>query len=333
MSSVRRLAPALLVLAFTGLGDATAYAEPDDANVLVHQGVELRRAGRDADALQLFRRAYAASPSPRVRAQVGLAEWALADWVTAEGDISAAIEAQDDPWIARNAAVLDGALREVRSHLASVDVRANADGAELWIGGVLRGTLPLASGVRVAAGELTIAVRAEGFEPVEETVVIPPGGEFRQSVTLHSLPAPSATPERVEPAAPQTSTPPPADRGPTRPEAPRPASTPLGWALLGTSGAFVAGATAAWVVRNANASVYDDDARCLYGPLTRDQRCGEYRDRATSAGALAIAGYALGATAGILSAVAFVTPRSRARDATFFACGPAGMGVACGGRF
>ena len=63
------------------LAARTAEATGDAAEHLIKQGVELRAKGKDAEALVLFQKAYAATPSPRALAQIALAEQALGRWI------------------------------------------------------------------------------------------------------------------------------------------------------------------------------------------------------------------------------------------------------------
>ncbi len=78
-------APIAAALAIMALSLPAAADESD----LVERGIELRIQHRDDEALALFRRAYEATPKPRTRAQIGLAEQALGSWVSAEVDLSA----------------------------------------------------------------------------------------------------------------------------------------------------------------------------------------------------------------------------------------------------
>jgi hypothetical protein len=71
-------------------------------------------------------------------------------------------------------------------------------------------------------------------------------------------------------------------------------NTTLGWSLVGGGTVFVAEGIAAQLLAYQRASVYNDNSRCLYGNLTRGQRCGAYRDDATLAQGLAIGGFAIG---------------------------------------
>jgi hypothetical protein len=64
-----------LVVAALLAGGAPAHAE--DADELIHKGIELRKQGQDLDALEAFRRANALTSTPRALAQMGFAEQAL----------------------------------------------------------------------------------------------------------------------------------------------------------------------------------------------------------------------------------------------------------------
>src|SRR5262245_66219882 len=101
MNAVRAF---LLLLLVT----STAYA--DDAERLISEGVALRRHGRDADALERFRRAHAIAPSARTLGQMGFAEQALGQWLPAERDLEKARATPRDPWIGKNREAIERAL-------------------------------------------------------------------------------------------------------------------------------------------------------------------------------------------------------------------------------
>ena len=331
----RRLHCLAALTALTAFSGApSALAQNEDPGALLRRGTELRRTGHDAEALEVFRRALVQARSARARAQVGLAEEALGDWVAAEQDIAGASTEPDDGWIERNAVALEEALRDVRGHLATLDVRANVDAAELSINGKLRGNLPAASPVRVNAGETTVEIRARGYEPQDLIAVLPAGGELRQSVVLRASER-AAPVEAVRPNLDAVGAAPPAPRviamNPPREDSSR--SRAAGWALLGTSAGFLAAGLASQIAADVNAAAYNDDGRCLFGTLTRDQRCGDSRDRAESAQALAVAGYALGAVAGLASIVLLVTAHPGEHRVAAFACDASLAAVSCHGQF
>jgi hypothetical protein len=167
LSAVRSLAVAL----FLALAWATApAARADDPDALYKRGVELRKAGKDRDAVDIFQKLREVDKSARVLAQLGLAEQAVGLWVDAEAHLDAAIESASDPWIVKNHGVLLRALAEVRGRLGTVEVWGEPVGAEVLVDGKAVGTLPLPAPVRVVTGNLPITVRAPGF--IERTTVV-----------------------------------------------------------------------------------------------------------------------------------------------------------------
>jgi hypothetical protein len=69
------------------------------AEALIEQGVKARISDRPGDALDLFRKAHALSPTARTLAQMGLAECSLRRWLEAETHLTAALAEHDTPWI------------------------------------------------------------------------------------------------------------------------------------------------------------------------------------------------------------------------------------------
>src|SRR4051812_23324545 len=107
-------------------------AADDSPSELVSKGLELRRARHDAEALTLFRTAYAASPQPMILGQVALAEQALGRWPAAEQDLVSVL-ATHDGWVEAHRSALETALSVIQSHLCSLSVTSNLEAAELWL--------------------------------------------------------------------------------------------------------------------------------------------------------------------------------------------------------
>jgi hypothetical protein len=147
-----------------------APARAESPERLYKRGVELRKAGKDAEALDVFKQLREIEKTPRVLAQLGLAEQAVGLWVEAEGHIDAALQATDDGWIRKNRDPLVRALSDVRDRLGTVEIWGEPAGAEVLIDGRVVGTLPLSSPVRVVAGKVPITVRAPEY--LERTIVV-----------------------------------------------------------------------------------------------------------------------------------------------------------------
>jgi hypothetical protein len=167
-------------------------AEDGGSDAHLRRGVELRKEHRNEEALAEFQLAYATDPTPIARAQVALAEQALARWPEAEHDLAEALAAADDRWIAANRARLDEAMATIARHLGWLEVTVNVRGAEILLDGRALERTP----ARVQAGMAVLQVRAPGYVPDIRRIEIAPG----------STPAP---PTRVDVAlAPFVLTPP-----------------------------------------------------------------------------------------------------------------------------
>jgi hypothetical protein len=191
---------ARLSLGITALVVATLAAEGEnkaaDPEELIRQGIDLRRSDRDADALQLFQRAYEIQKVPKALAQIGLAEQALGKWGAADRHLRQAIESIDDAWILKNRAAIDGALKMIGSHVGRLDVRGSPAGADVRLDAELIGQLPLPGPVSVTAGGIAIEVRAPGYFPIARSTTVAPGHLIREAFSLQSQSPTSENAER-----------------------------------------------------------------------------------------------------------------------------------------
>jgi hypothetical protein len=168
----------------------SASAQPSsDADALIEKGIQLREKGHDDQALVEFRHAYALAPSPRARAQMGLAEQAVGSWVLAEQHLSEALAATADPWISSRRAVLTTAAAAIAHHLGTLVVTGPPQpNARVLLDGVDVGALPLAHPMRLETGSRLLEVRAPGFYPVVRTLDIQGGATARENVSLVAAP-------------------------------------------------------------------------------------------------------------------------------------------------
>ena len=168
-------------------------ADEDATDALIRRGAELRKVDRHEDALDLFRKAHALSPSGRTLAQMGLAEFSLKRFVEAEVHLTAAI-ATDSPWVTKNRAPLEEALGGVRTHIAVVSVSGPA-GADVTVNGKPVGRLPLSEPLHVAEGAVRFEATAPEHQPSTLDVTVAGGRQFKVSLD----PAPLVPPPPVAP--------------------------------------------------------------------------------------------------------------------------------------
>ena len=186
---------ALLVLA-----SAAHAAQPSEVEDLIRRGGDLRKKGQDARALPLYQKAYELARTPRTAAQLGLVEGQLGYRLDAEAHLTEALTAHDDPWVARYRAVLEQQLRKVKSGIGEVVIAGSPEGAEAFVNGQRRGTLPLGRPVRLVAGAATIELRAPGFTTASKTVTVTAERAEHVTLNLVSVEAPRIAASELAPA-------------------------------------------------------------------------------------------------------------------------------------
>jgi len=193
-----RTRPAVVVgLVITVLAVAGA-AQGADADALIREALELRRAGHDQEALSLFQQAVQARRTPRALAQLGLCQQALGLWPAAERHLEEALAGEgDDAWRAKNAKPLREALAFVKRKIGSVEVWGTPEGATVRLDDEAAGTLPLRSALRVAEGHRTFRVEAPGFVAETRTIDVRGGTAVREHVALVRSYPDSAAPVQV----------------------------------------------------------------------------------------------------------------------------------------
>ncbi len=215
------------------LAAAMAVAQPAVGSLeQQHQrGIELLRRGQNDQALTVFRGIYERTREPRALWRMATAEAALGRWVEAEGHMSAAFASSSDTWISAQRASLESTLRQVQARVGLLTVHSNVPGATITVDGQAVTTFPL----RVVAGDVRVAVRADGYQSAELTVSVPGNVDhpFVREVELQPEAAarPASTVAQTEIAV---------SAGATTPEVPRRGPGAGPWILVGASGALAA---------------------------------------------------------------------------------------------
>jgi hypothetical protein len=265
----------------TGGSAVTVSAEVD---AIVQRGIELRRVGREEEALAVFESALAKSPdSTRVKVHLAATHQALGQWIEAERYLSDVLQRSDDAYIRRHRTTLEKAYAFVDGRLGSLDVVGGPEGAELLLSGRSIGQLPLSSPARVPVGSYVLEVRKEGYYSVSRPIAIGGGSLLRETIVLgrRAGPTPAWTPSSDDGSSGASDT-----RG----------SPPwLTWTLGGAGLGAAAVSVVAFGIREKHAARWNG-ADCISPGLTRGQVCPEELDSGRSAERWGIG-------AGIVSAV------------------------------
>jgi hypothetical protein len=340
------LAALLLVASWqTQVATEPDWPHETDPAALIQHGSDLRRKGRDEEALLIFKRADELQPSARARAQVALAEQALGRWVPAEADLAYALKSADDDWIKKNRAALETALEVIRGHLGRVVILGSPAGAVVSVNGQAIGKLPMSAPVAVAAGDVLATVDAPGYVSISRKIAVSSGQMARETIDLPLIP-PSAPVLAAPAAVPVTAV---AATVAAPPEAT--VSAPVG-ATRGARGATPALRAGAWVAGGLAAGAlivgtvadvrYVEKVDAFNGPTSgcgtsapgrgSGTSCQSTYDALTSMKALSIAGFATGAALGIASAVLFWITRGEPATGRL-ACNTTAQGGGCGLAF
>jgi hypothetical protein len=325
--SARIIACVVLALSTPAVAQEIANTSPEDSgDDLISSGLALRKLGKDRDALALFDRAVAVHPTARAVAQIALAHQALGEWVVAAIGLEQALRLDDDPWIVRRRAQLEGSLDAVRAHVGSIEIESNVQGAEVFVDGVSFGRLPFESPLRVVAGALTLEVRAPGYGTQRHSLNVSPTIQAHETFTFVPLLAVDERPKTVG----ATTVP-----GVRSQTSSSPNRTPAWIALVGAS-VLASGGMVAAIVRERAAEIYDDDSKCgPQGALSRYDRCGSQRDIGSTAQTITIVAFAGSAAASALSAWFFLRrsgPPERFRSGSI-ECRGTIAGIGCDGVF
>jgi hypothetical protein len=311
--------PALFASAWV-LAAANTFADQSEDEALIHTGLELRRAHRDAEALALFQRAYAIRATPRARAQIALAEQSLGQWLAAEADLRAALESSDG-WVLQHRDTLQSAQDFVSAHLGWLTVSSNVQGARIAVNGAVVGAAPMKAPLRVVVGTAPVHVEADGYVPADRSVRVESGEHATELVELVPEP-PRPAPVRL----PANETAP----GPPRPATAEP-TRPMPWAALSGAALGVAGITVG--------TIYGIEV--LADKAARDQHCSAGRcdsdgltfdDSARRSATVSTVAFAVGAAALVASAWLFWRTLTPARPVAILPVATSSYsGVSAGG--
>jgi hypothetical protein len=298
-------ASARLLIAFALAAPAAAgqAADPSDAEALIKSGVELRKQGKESEALDRFRQAYQLEPTPRAAGQIGLAAKSLRRYVEAERYLAEALEASDDGWVRQNRQALELARELVGKQLASLLVRSDPPVAELLVNGSVIAELPLDRPVRVPAGAAVLEVRASGRGPWEKETTLAAGTITELSVTLPVLEA-QPRPAQAKAAAPAPD---------VRPEPSETPSSRRTWMFVSAGVGLAGVAAGSWAGLVALDKKAERDEICPEASCPSEQGVELDRD-ARRAAVWSTVGFAVGAAGVTTAFVLWLTePRQVAR--------------------
>jgi len=324
-----------LTIALT-LSVSIASAQTDEAETAYKEGIALRKATKDEDALAKFKKSWELSKAAKARAQMALAEQALGRWSDAETHLLEALAVKNDPWIEKQRKHLEDSVSEIGKHLGSLEVIGGVDGSEVFLNGTRIGSLPMDKPARIEAGTWMLEVKKPDYYPVSKSVTIPPTGLARVTIEM-KLSKVEPPPKEPEPPPPTPAAAPTIVSHPVAPpranEAPPSTMSPT-WGFIALGTGVAAFGVIALTRRNHFANEFNDDARCGTAAASPTASCTDARDATSTWQTLSITGFVAG---GLLvgTGVVLLVSSSSHEKTTALACGtgPGHVGVACTVKF
>jgi len=221
-----------------GIGEASAKpaeeAGEQESEALIKKGVQQRREGENAAALEAFMRAHRIQPSGRTLAQVGLARQSLRQWAEAVDCLQGALGTHE-AWVEKNRAPLEEALGAVKAHVGWLLVTGPA-GARLWLNESPMGALPLKE-IRLDEGGYVAKVEREGSRIWSQKVTVTGQKTIELVAMLEDAPPVVAT----------VPTRPSVDVSPAEPSRKSDLGRTVGGGILGAGLAVAAVGTVVWI--------------------------------------------------------------------------------------
>ena len=176
----------VVLVASSALAAAPARAATDaeQAEALIREGVKLRSRDAAPKALPLFEKAYQISRTPRTAAQLGLCELELGYHVAAERYLTEALAAPDHPWVSKNKTALTRALDSARASIGDLSLVVSPAGAEVSLNKKPLDKALVGAPIRLDKGPVDIEVRAPGYEPARDTIIIVGGKREQRTYAL-----------------------------------------------------------------------------------------------------------------------------------------------------
>ena len=321
----------LVASTFTMLAPHVARADNPAASALIEQGLDLRQSQHDAEALLLFEKAQALSPSPRGQAQVALAQQALGRWRLAEQNLKAALAAKSDAWIESRRPILERAMGVIRENLGDVEI-VGARAGSVYVDGVRVDDPGALTHLRLEVGRRALELRSPGFYPFSRVLDVRPGAAVRVEVEQHPLLA-DAQPPPGSTAIVPGATPRPPSPEPAKGDAGKTQRT-IGWIVLGGAAVFLATGAVGIIERESDAVSYNNSCSKGTNESQNENECNDLYSKGNTAQTVGIIGFVGAGVAGVVSATLLLTaPSAKAKGTTVsLSCTPLEGGAACAWR-
>ncbi len=199
---IGRVCVAVLALSFVGPGLARAEKRPHPppASELKRKADAYMERDQYAEALAIYRALYEVSPQPALLYNQGRALEAMGEYAEAL-DMFEEFERRAPESLRSQTQGLEAHLKDLRTRIVTVVVRANVRGARVLLREKAVGNVDPELTLRTRAGAATVEILAQGYEPFRREVELVGGATVRVDATLVPLDRDAFLVVRTTPAA------------------------------------------------------------------------------------------------------------------------------------
>src|SRR5581483_4809644 len=181
-----------LLLAAPSVWAAPSKEDIAKATDLKKKGDEQVHASHFREGLALYDQAYALNPDPAILYNRGRAYEQLNEFPEALDQLEK-FAAEAPAALRAKVPNLDKMIADLKTKVATVDLRTSFAGATVVIRGKTIGTTPLSAPIRTSAGDAAIDVTADGYKPFHKDAALQPGETTTVDVTLEKVGATTDT--------------------------------------------------------------------------------------------------------------------------------------------
>src|ERR1035437_2781865 len=169
------VAVAMTLASIDARAEAPSKADVARATELKKSGDELAHASQFREALKAYDDSYALVADPAILYNRGRAHEALGEFAEALDEFEKFVATAPGDMKTR-VPNLETRVQEIAHNVATVVLQCPVAGATVVIRGKTAGTTPLASPIRLTAGDAAIEVTAAGYKPFQKSATLA-GGE------------------------------------------------------------------------------------------------------------------------------------------------------------
>jgi len=167
--------------------DVTPKADAEKARALFTEANAEFEDRKLAEALELYQKAYALWPHPRIIFNMGVTLAMMSRPLEAANMFKMVLENGPDPVEMHRYKEAQEKYLELMGTLSVLNVKCTQEGTKVYIDGALLAMCPFAKGVTLTGGRHLVTANQDGYIPLSEDIFLPPGVVAEKSIELNKF--------------------------------------------------------------------------------------------------------------------------------------------------